>query len=154
MEYNELVKAVADAINSGIVSLEDVSKLIHKKGDIPEDIVTSLHILFCTMSHGSDGCPFYNEMVLVDRKTRAGYKKWEGLARLYIETFNSTVEDLMEEVRLLKEVMREGPSKPKRMRLLALYLITSITSSDAKFLDFMHTFVEKLNIDYRTDSAA
>jgi hypothetical protein len=145
MESNELVNQVAKAVLEGRLSWDELAKAIKENKEIPEDIITALHTLFCTRPHGPDACTFYNELNLENRIEKAGYKKWEGLARLYIEAFDSTVEDLREEIRFLKEVMCGGPSKPRHMRILSLYLVAFIVNSDDKLFKFIDIFIKKLN---------
>lgn len=145
MKDETLLKGVVQAILDGKISLEQITKVVCETKTIPEDVIASLHTLFCTRSHAPGGCTFYNDVSLVNRTEKAEYKRWEGLARLYIEIFDSTVEGLREEIRFLREVIYGGPSKSKHTRILSLYLIAYVVNSDDQLLKFIETSIKKLN---------
>jgi len=140
MEYKEALNKVVEALKGGQLSMEEIEQSLKGDIEIPVDMTSRFHMLFCTKHRSGGDCHFYEEM---NRTTHPTIDTWADVIRLYMKEFSVTIDDVRAEIDYLFTTLR-GSLKLSSRRLTTMYFVYFLLD-DEKLSKFMERFVQKLN---------
>lgn len=143
-DISELRDEVVKAIKDGRLTLKEVEDKL-KSDEIPLDVLGTFHLLFCNKSHIPGGCTFYEEESRLSKGNCPAHMRWTRLAKLYLDTLDSSIEGLRYELSGLKEILRVAGATRNKGIVALYFILFYINECGIDVIEFTTRFVQLLN---------